>query len=162
MISLIVAFDKNKCIGNDNKIPWKIKNDMKRVRELTTNQTILMGRKTYESIGKALPNRINRVLTRDNDFKAYGIEVYTNKESSIDNIKTEKLFIFGGTQIYREFIDLCEEMYITEIETNIIGDSYFPNINLKDWFLVSEQKFSKDNDNEFNYKFKRYLRKNNL
>ncbi|MBF0715613.1 dihydrofolate reductase [Gemelliphila palaticanis] len=158
MISLIVAFDKNKCIGNDNKIPWKIKNDMKRVRDLTTNQTILMGRKTYDSIGRALPNRINRVLTRDTNFTANGIEVYTNKESSIDNIKTEKLFIFGGTQVYKEFIDLCEEMYITEVGTTIKGDSYFPNIDLDKWFLVSENKYKEDSNNEFDYTFKRYLR----
>ena len=110
MLSLIVAFDKNKSIGNENTIPWRIKNDMLRVKELTTGQTIIMGRKTLESIGRPLPNRINRVLTRNVDSlnsyieKYDNIEIY-NDDSILENTTTDKVFIFGGGTIYNKYIN---------------------------------------------------------
>lgn len=161
MISLIVAYDKNKCIGKNNGIPWKISADMKRVKELTTNQTILMGRKTYESLGRALPNRINRVLTKEhiNLINTPDIEVFNNKEEAIKNLKTDKLFIFGGSKIYEQYLDICEELFITEVDAEIKGDSYFPNFNLENWELVSEEKYIKDEKNEYDYKFLYYIKK---
>lgn len=118
MISLIVAYDRNKSIGQGNIIPWKLKADMKRVKELTTNQTIIMGRKTLESIARALPNRINRVLTRNpetlKDYK--NIEIFTD-DKILDNIETEKIYIFGGAEIYKKYIDICDEMFITEVNS---------------------------------------------
>lgn len=156
MISLIVAYDKNKCIGNNNTIPWKIKADMKRVKNLTTNQTILMGRKTFESIGKALPNRINRVLTNDKNFNYENIEIYNDSIEAIKNIKTEKLFIFGGSEIYKLYLKFCEELYITEVDAVVNGDSYFPNIDLSEWELVNFSKFEKNLENEFDYSFYHY------
>ncbi|MBU0278130.1 MULTISPECIES: dihydrofolate reductase [unclassified Gemella] len=158
MISLIVAYDKNRCIGNNNTIPWKMKSDMLRVKNLTTNQTILMGRKTFESIGKALPNRINRVLTRSTNYSKDNIEVYSDKNKAIEKLTTEKIFIFGGSIIYKEYIDRVEEMYITEIDAEVSGDSYFPAINLEEWELIEEESFAKDEDNEYNYKFLHYKR----
>lgn len=123
MISLIVAYDKNKCIGNNNGIPWKISADMKRVKELTTNQTILMGRKTYDSLGKPLPNRINRVLTTKNInlINTPELEVFNNKEEAIKHFKTDKLFIFGGSKIYEQYFDICEELFITEVDAEVNG-----------------------------------------
>ncbi|MBF0710160.1 MULTISPECIES: dihydrofolate reductase [unclassified Gemella] len=159
MISLIVAYDKNRCIGKKNTIPWKIKADMLRVKELTTNQTILMGRKTYESIGKPLPNRINRVLTRSLNYTANGIEIYHDFDMAIKNIQTEKLFIFGGSQIYEQYIDKVEEMYISEIQTCVVGDSFFPKIDMEKWIVVSCEEYDSDEDNEYNYKFIHLKRK---
>ena len=106
MLSLIVAYDKNKSIGQENTIPWRLKSDMLRVKELTTNQTINMGRKTLDSIGKALPNRINRVLTRNKDSLNHysNIEIYSD-DSILENIETEKAYIFGGGTIYSKFFD---------------------------------------------------------
>lgn len=159
MISLIVAYDKNRCIGNKNKIPWKLKSDMKRVKNLTTNQTILMGRKTFESIGFPLPNRENRVLTSSANFSFPGVKVYNNRDLALKNIKTEKIFIFGGSSIYKEYIKDVDEMYITEINATVKGDSYFPDINKNEWNLVEEKSFLKDKDNEYDYKFKHYIKK---
>lgn len=154
MISLIVAFDKNRCIGSNNGIPWKLKNDMKRVKELTTNQTILMGRKTFDSIGRPLPNRINRVLTRNITKKSIGnLEFYNDTKKAIENYKTDKLFIFGGGNIYEQYIDICEEMFITIVDTKIEGDAFFPEIDLNNWVILSEQKFFSDDENEFDYTY---------
>lgn len=159
MISLIVAYDKNKCIGNNNTIPWRLKGDMKRVKSLTTNQTILMGRKTYESIGRPLPNRVNRILTSNSNYSAEGVELFTNIDDALKNITTEKLFIFGGSKVYEQLIDKCTEIYITEVEANIKGDSYFPDFNKNEWSLVSEESFKSDADNEYDYKFLYYRKK---
>ena len=160
MISLIVAYDRNKSIGQGNTIPWKLKADMKRVKELTTNQTIIMGRKTLESIGRALPNRINRVLTRNpetlRDYK--NIEVFTD-DTILGNIETEKAFIFGGSAIYEKYLDKCDEMFITKVHTNVTADAKFPEFNENEWELIDKQSFKKDKDNEYDYSFLHYKRK---
>lgn len=156
MISLIVAYDKNRCIGFENTIPWKLKADMQRVKKLTTNQTILMGRKTFDSIGKPLPNRINRILTRNKDCKIDGVDVFTDKNKALDNLTTDKIFIFGGSEIYNLYLEKCEELFITEVDVEILGDSYFPKIDFKNWKLQKEEYFLKDEQNEYNYKFLHY------
>lgn len=161
MLSLIVAYDKNKNIGNENTIPWHLRADMLRVKKLTTNQTIIMGRKTLESIGRALPNRVNRILTRDaSSLKDYeNIEVYTD-DSILENIKTEKAFIFGGGVIYKKYFDKCDELFVTEVDAKIKeADTKFPDFDEKDWELISKEHFKKDKDNEYDYTFLHYKRK---
>ena len=160
MISLIVAYDKNKSIGNENTIPWKLKADMNRVKELTTNQTIIMGRKTLESIGNALPNRINRVLTRNPEsLKKYeNIEIFTD-DTILDNIETEKVYIFGGAAIYEKYLNKCDEMFITEVDAIVNADAKFPEFDENEWELIDKQTFKKDKDNEYNYSFLHYRRK---
>ena len=159
MLSLIVAYDKNKSIGQENTIPWRLKRDMLRVKELTTNQTIIMGRKTLDSIGRALPNRINRILTRDkNSLNHYeNIEVYSD-DSILNNIETEKAYVFGGGAIYQMYLDKCDEMFITEVDTIVEADTKFPEFDVNEWELVSRQEFSKDDDNEFDFTFLHYIR----
>lgn len=161
MVSLIVAYSKNKVIGNDNKIPWRLKNDMQRVKQLTTGQTIIMGRKTFESIGRPLPNRENRILTRNIDsLKDYqGIKVYSNSEEALQNIITDKVFIFGGSAVYENYFSLVDEMFITEVDVDILGDVKFPEFSLADWQLIDEQVFKADDCNEYGYKFLHYMRK---
>ena len=160
MLSLIVAYDKNKSIGQENTIPWRLKSDMLRVKELTTNQTIIMGRKTLDSIGKALPNRINRVLTRNKDSLNHysNIEIYSD-DSILENIETEKAYIFGGGTIYSKFFDKCDEMFITEVDTIVDADTKFPDFDENEWDLLSREEFKKDDENEFNYSFLHYIRK---
>lgn len=160
MISLIVAYDKNKSIGNQNTIPWKLKADMKRIKALTTGQTIIMGRKTLESIGYALPNRINRVLTRNPEsLKKYeNIEIFTD-DTILDNIETEKVYIFGGAAIYEKYLNKCDEMFITEVDAIVNADAKFPEFDENDWELIDKQTFKKDKDNEYNYSFLHYRRK---
>lgn len=163
MLSLIVAYDKNKSIGQENTIPWRIKKDMLRVKELTTNQTIIMGRKTLDSIGRALPNRVNRVLTRDKSSLSHykNIEVYSD-DTILENIETDKAFIFGGGAIYSMYIDKCDEMFITEVDTIVEADTKFPDFDLNEWELVSRQEFTKDAENEFDFAFIHYKRKRGL
>lgn len=164
MLSLIVAYDKNKSIGNENTIPWRLKNDMLRVKELTTGQTIIMGRKTLESIGRPLPNRINRVLTRNVDsVKQYtkdynNIEIYSD-DRVFDKIETEKVFIFGGGTIYNQYLNRCDEMFITEVDTVVAADTKFPDFSEEDWELIARQEFTKDENNEHNYFFMHYKRR---
>ncbi|MGX7111438.1 dihydrofolate reductase [Gemella cuniculi] len=160
MLSLIVAYDKKKSIGNENTIPWRLKNDMLRVKELTTGQTIIMGRKTLESIGRALPNRINRVLTRNPErLKSYeNIEIYTD-DKILENTATSKVFIFGGGAVYSKYFDKCDEMFITEVDTIVEADTKFPDFSEEEWVLIEKQRFKKDENNQYDYTFLHYKRK---
>lgn len=160
MISLIVAYDKNKSIGNQNTIPWKLKADMKRVKALTTGQTIIMGRKTLESIGHALPNRINRVLTRNPESlqKYENIEIFTD-DTILDNIETENVYIFGGAAIYEKYLDRCDELFATEVDAIVNADAKFPDFDINNWELISKETFKKDKDNEYDYSFLHFKRK---
>lgn len=163
MLSLIVAYDKNKSIGNENTIPWRLHADMLRVKALTTNQTIIMGRKTLDSIGRALPNRINRVLTKNPELlKDYNdIEIYTD-DSILENTTTQKVFIFGGGAIYEKYFDKCDEMFITEVDTIVEADTKFPNFDENNWELVSREEFKKDENNDYDYVFMHYIKKKEM
>ena len=163
MLSLIVAYDKNKSIGNENTIPWRLRADMLRVKALTTNQTIIMGRKTLDSIGRALPNRINRVLTKNPELlKDYNdIEIYTD-DSILENTTTQKVFIFGGGTIYEKYFDKCYEMFITEVDTIVEADTKFPNFDENNWELVSREEFKKDENNDYDYVFMHYIKKKEM
>ena len=163
MLSLIVAYDKNKSIGNENTIPWRLRADMLRVKALTTNQTIIMGRKTLDSIGRALPNRINRVLTKNPELlKDYNdIEIYTD-DSILENTTTQKVFIFGGGKIYQKYFDKCDEMFITEVDTIVEADTKFPNFDENNWELVSREEFKKDENNDYDYVFMHYIKKKEM
>ena len=154
MISIIVAFDKNLAIGKDNKLCWRQSADLKRFKQLTTGKTVVMGRKTYESIGKPLPNRNNIVMTRSN------IEIENCKVvNSIDDVLKIKddVFIIGGGEIYKQFLHLSNKLYVTEIDVEIEADAYFPEFD-SDWRIESVDSHLKDDKNEYNYKFINYVR----
>lgn len=162
MINMIVAMSKNGVIGNNNDLPWGLKGDLKYFKEVTTGNTIVMGRKTYESIGKPLPNRKNIVLTR-NDINIEGVEIFN---SVIEVLRysyeypNESVFVIGGAEIYDQFLPYADKIYITEIEEEIDGDTYFPN-KFKESFnlvktsdLITELNIkSKD---ELSYRFNVY------
>jgi dihydrofolate reductase len=149
MISIIVAYDKNRAIGKDNKLCWRQSNDLKRFKELTTDKTVVMGRKTFESIGKPLPNRKNIVLTRQR-VEIDGVEVV----SSITDIKDIKddIFIIGGGEIYKLFLDVADRIYATEIDCKIEADTWFPEIG-NNWKIIKSEKNNLDDKNQFNYNF---------
>ena len=151
MITLIAASSSNRVIGKDNRLIWHIPGDLKRFKEITSGHTILMGRKTFESIGKPLPNRKNIVLTRDKDWKAEGVTTIID----IKDIKDEDLFIIGGGEIYRMFIDISDKIERTLIDKEFEGDTYFPNIG-NEWI---EQKRETLNCPEFTYHYITYARK---
>jgi dihydrofolate reductase len=156
MINIIVAYAKNLAIGKDNTLVWRQSADLKRFKELTTGHTVVMGRKTYESIGKPLPNRRNIVITRQ-DIKIDGVEI-VNSIEDIKNIK-EDIFIIGGGEIYEKFIIFADRLYVTEIDCEIDADTWFPKIDLNLWEIDSVEKHLSDAKNEFNYNFINYLKK---
>lgn len=132
MIKMIAAVSKNHQIGKDNELPWHISEDLKYFRKITSGQAVLMGRKTFESIGRPLPNRRNIVLTRNATFNsednAKGIEVVHTLEEALALCKTlEQVFIIGGGQIYSAFLPYADELYLTLVDKEIDGDTDFPS-----------------------------------
>ncbi|MDW7675201.1 MAG: dihydrofolate reductase [Bacillota bacterium] len=139
-ISIIVAMDKNSLIGKGNELPWNIPEDLAYFKEITTGHKVIMGRKTFESIGKPLPNRTNIVITRDTDFKPAGCQVVNSVEEVMDLIKKdEEAFIIGGAQVYKRFLPLTNKLYITKIAGEYTGETYFPPFNCDEWECISEK-----------------------
>lgn len=157
MISLIVAYARNQVIGKDGDMPWHLPADLKNVKELTTGQTIVMGRKTFESIGKPLPNRKNVVLTRSQDFHPEGVDVVHTKE---EVLAMGDVIIFGGAEIYRQFLDVVDRLYITEIDLETEGDTFFPAWDRDAYILVDKREGIVDEKNVHPHAFYVYERKN--
>tara|TARA_Y100000816_G_scaffold284578_1_gene263047 strand:+ start:7873 stop:8364 length:492 start_codon:yes stop_codon:yes gene_type:complete len=160
-IKLICAISKNNVIGKENNLPWNIGEDLKRFKELTSNNIIVMGRKTYESIGRPLPNRRNIVLSNNTDLNIENVEVVNSSQKVLDlykkNIGEEDLYIIGGTYIYDLFLENCEYLYITFIDKEFEGDAYFPKINWQEWELINEvKKF--DSVEKIDFYFRNYKR----
>lgn len=132
MTALIVAYTKNRVIGNKGKIPWRIKGEQRRFRELTTGNVVIMGRKSYEEIGHPLPNRFTVVVSNTADFEAENCTTASSLEQALEKAKSlqpgKAIYISGGAGLYREAIALVEKMYITEIEAEIEGDTFFRNL----------------------------------
>ena len=141
-IKLICAISKNNVIGNENKLPWNISEDLKRFKELTSNNWIVMGRKTFDSIGRPLPNRKNIVLSKNKNLKIDSVEVFSSPNDVIDfyknNSDQKDLYIIGGTYIYELFFQYCEYLFITYIDKEYEGDAFFPKIDWEKWELMSE------------------------
>ena len=144
MISLIVAHDKNNVIGFNNKIPWYLPEDLKHFKKITTGKTVIMGRKTFESIGKELPNRKNIVLTKSNIPNITTAKTLTE---AINISTTDETIIIGGYSVYKESLDIVEKMYITIIYKEYEGDTFFPEYDKSKWKLVDKKEFE---DYEFN------------
>ena len=141
--------DKNRVIGKDNQLLWKQSADLKRFKALTTDKTVVMGRKTYDSIGRPLPNRRNIVITRQ-DIEIPGCEVVHSLEEAIS--LNDEIFILGGGEIYKKSIILADKIFLTEINAYLKGDTYFPEIG-DGWDIESEDRFSKDDKNQYDYSF---------
>lgn len=147
--SIIVAMSENYVIGLNNSLPWHLSDDLKRFKEITTGHQIVMGRKTYESIGRPLPNRDNFVLTRNAKLQIDGINVI----KSLNDIPSsdKKTFIIGGGEIYTQLINSCDELLVTKIHCEIDGDAYFPIIDLSVWSLINQSEKFTENDFEYSY-----------
>ena len=149
IISLIAAIGKNWVIGKDNYLPWKLPEDMKRFKELTSGKPVIMGRKTFESIGRPLPNRKNIIITRDKNYKAGGCIVVHSAEEALKAAQGNKeVMVIGGEQIFREFLPRASKMYLTFIEKEFEGDAYFPKYNKGEW-----KEVHKEEQKSANYKF---------
>lgn len=157
MISLIVAYARNQVIGKDGDMPWHLPADLKNVKELTTGKTIVMGRKTFESIGKPLPNRRNVVLTRSQDFHPEGVEVVHAKE---EVLALGDVIIFGGAEIYRQFLDVVDRLYVTEIDLETEGDTFFPAWDRDAYTVVDKREGIVDEKNVYPHTFYVFERNN--
>ncbi|MCS4485427.1 dihydrofolate reductase [Staphylococcus americanisciuri] len=156
-LSILVAHDQNRGIGFNNQLPWHLPNDLKHVKELTTGHTLVMGRATYESIGKPLPNRRNVVLTHNPDFQAEGVDVIHSLE---DIAKLEgHVFIFGGQTLFESMIDSVNDMYITVIEDTFQADTFFPPYTFEDWQVKSAIEGTVDDKNKYAHTFLHLIRK---
>jgi dihydrofolate reductase len=141
-ITLVAAIASNNVIGYKNSLPWNIPSDLKKFKELTSGKTILMGRKTFDSIGKPLPNRTNIVMTRDSNFMHEGIEVVSNMDDALNFVKkSEEVFVIGGSAIYKIFEPIASSLAITHILKDFKGDAFFPEINWGLWEVESEDNF---------------------
>ena len=159
MLSMIWAMDKNWLVGNDLKIPWHIPEDFKYFKKITTGKSVIMGLKTYESLGRPLPNRRNIVL----DFVTHDIpnvEFATSIPMPLEMTKDEdEAFIIGGVSIYGQYLKYADRLYITHIEHEFTGNIYFPKFDLNEWKMISEEKGIKDEKNPYDYYFRMYERK---
>ena len=156
-LSIIVAMSKNRVIGKDNKMPWHLSNDLKNFKKITIGKTIVMGRLTYDSIGKALPERKNIVLSRN--LIDSNVFIFDNFEEVLDFTKDEdEVFIIGGQDIYSQTIDKVNKLYLTTIDENIEGDKYFPEIDISKWKKIRSENFSKDQNNTHDFVSELYIK----
>jgi dihydrofolate reductase len=157
MISMIVAMDKNRTIGINNRLPWRLPADLAYFKRVTLGHTVIMGRKTYESIGKPLPGRTNIVLTRDKDYVAEGCTVCHSVDKVLKIKHNGDVFVIGGANIYNEFFNYADKLYVTLIDEEFAGDTFFNNIS-NEWKLISQEAGVKDEKNLYNYNFLVYER----
>lgn len=160
-IKLICALSKNNIIGLNNKLPWNISEDLKRFKKLTSDNWIVMGRKTFDSIGRPLPNRKNIILSKNLDLKIPGAEVLHSPQEILNlyfaNNDEKDLFVIGGTFIYELFIKHCDYLNITYVDKEYKGDAYFPEVNWNEWDLIEEVK-SYDEGEKTDFYFRDFKR----
>lgn len=162
MLSIIVSKAKNNIIGKDNSMLWKIPDDLKRFKEKTLGHTIIMGRKTFESLGGILPERKHIILSRNPDFNIDSeyVKVAHSLLELQDYINDEEEhFVIGGTIVYNLLMPYCKKMYVTQLDKNFEGDSLFPKINEEEWKEVERQKGPEDGINNFDYEYITYIKK---
>ena len=155
-LSLIVAVAENGVIGHNNQLIWHLPNDLKQFKRLTTGHCIIMGRKTFESIGKPLPNRTSIIISRNTDFQIEGCITVSSLENAIleaKKIETEEAFIIGGAEIYRLALPIVDKIYLTEVHHEYEGDTFFPEIDKMIWQETHREDFETDEKHLVNYSF---------
>lgn len=161
--SIIVAQARNGVIGKKNELPWRLSGDLKRFKALTLGHSVVMGRKTYDSIiarlGKPLPDRENIILTRQKDFIAPSCLVINDLSVIETRTRDQEIFIIGGEEVYKLALPKVSKVYLTTIEAEVDGDAYFPKLEASDWQLISEESYSADEKNDYHSKFRIYERK---
>lgn len=160
-VALIVAVAENGVIGRGGELPWRLSADLRRFKELTMGHAILMGRKTYESIGGPLPGRRMIVITRQPDFRADGAEVVAGLDEAFRlaaDRNDAECFVIGGAEIYGQARPRADRVYLTRVHATVDGDAYFPPLNLNEWRLVSSTPVEADAKNEYPFSFEQYER----
>jgi len=156
ILSLIVAASENGVIGKDNDLPWHLPADLKHFKKITSGHCIIMGRNTYESIGRPLPKRTNIVVSSNRSLAIEGCLVVHSVDEAIELTKqheSEEAFIIGGATLYNTCLDKAEKIYLTRVHTEIQGDTFFPEIDMNNWEVVSEEYHEKDEKHLYNFSF---------
>jgi dihydrofolate reductase len=158
--SMIVAMAQNRVIGRNNKLPWYLPNDLKYFKQVTMGLPIVMGRKTYESIGKPLPGRTNIVVTRNESWSMDGVKVVHSLEQAFELAASiaeidgrDEVMIIGGDQIYQSALPLVDRIYLTEVHAEVEGDAYFPDFDRDHWNVVGCEDFAAEDPNPYDYSF---------
>ena len=159
-LAIIVAQARNRVIGVNNKLPWHLPEDLKYFKRVTMGKPVIMGRNTYESIGRPLPGRTNIVISRQADYKPEGVEVVSSLEAARELAESiglingiEEAMVIGGAQIYEQALSLAGRLYLTEVDAEIQGDAWFPEFAREDWKEVGRESFSAEGSNPYNYSF---------
>jgi dihydrofolate reductase len=153
MLSLIVAVSENGVIGKNNQLLWRLSADLKQFKALTTNHVIIMGRKTFDSIGKPLPNRTSIIISRQKNIEIKGCLVVDSLQKAVEIAEiikpNEEIFVIGGGEIYNESLPIADKIYLTEVKTIVEGDTFFPKLNAKDWKEISRNSFHINQNNDY-------------
>ncbi len=154
-ISIAVAIGENYAIGKNNQLLWHMPADLKFFKQTTSGHTVIMGRKTFDSVGKPLPNRRNVVITRDTELKIEGAEVVNSLDEALAITKTEEkpVFIVGGAEIYRQALPKTDKLYLTTIHNHFDADTFFPSFNRNEWKVISSESHKADEKNKYDYTF---------
>ena len=157
MITIIAAIAKNNALGLNNQLIWHLPNDLKRFKKVTLGHHVIMGRKTFESLGRPLPNRTTIIVTRDKNYVAEKCIVVNSIEEALKSAKQDdNPFILGGAEIYRQALPLADELDITWVHKNFKADAFFPEIDFKIWREISREDFKEDSVNKYDYSFVKY------
>lgn len=161
-LSIMAALSSNGVIGRNNQLPWHLSADLKRLKAMTMGHHLLMGRKTWDSVGRPLPGRITVVITRDPEFAAEGVQVVHSLDDAVRvavEANDEEPFIMGGAQIYEQAIHRADRMYLTRVHVELEGDAFFPEFDdVSEWQLVDAEHFEADEKNDYPYSFLTYDR----
>jgi len=164
-LSIIAAMDENQLIGNQGDMPWRLPSDLQHFKQITMGSPIIMGRKTFESLAQPLPGRTNIIMTKNKDYSAEGCLIVHSAIEILKkflNKKEKEAFIIGGEEIYKLFLPYSNKLYLTMIENEFSGDTYFPDIDWENWGKVSEEKGKTDKNNPYLYSYQIYKRKNKI
>lgn len=162
MITIIAAAAQNNALGKNNQLIWYLSDDLKRFKSLTLDGYIIMGRKTFESLPGILPRRKHIVITRNPDFKKEGIVVVQSLEQALDRVPIDKeAFVVGGGEIYKQAIAIADKIELTRVHHDFEADTFFPEIDLTKWELVTSEFHPKDDKHQYDFTFETYLRKKN-
>jgi dihydrofolate reductase len=159
MISIIVAMDKNRLIGRNNRIPWQIHEDLTYFRKTTMGHVVVMGRKTHESLGKPLDGRTNVVLTRQADYRCKECTILHSVQEVLDLFPDQEVFVIGGTEIFKEFLPYAKRLYLTKIDKTYEGDAWFPEFDEQEWILDSYDNHTTNDRSHTNFAFLIYRRR---
>ena len=161
ILTIIAAAAENNALGKDNDLVWHLPDDFKRFKALTSGHFIIMGRKTFESFPKPLPNRTHVIITRQKDYQVpEGCVVVESIEKAVEAcLENEEVFIIGGGEIYKQSINIANKIELTRVHTEVEADTFFPEIDGNDWKLIEEEYHPKDEKHQFDFTYLTYIRK---